>query len=47
MKKGIKPFTVVHADLFYLPTIKEGNNAMLLVVDAFTKFIEAQLLSNG
>ena len=44
LKKGIKPFTVVHVDLFYLPSTKEGDNAILLTIDAFSKFIEAQLL---
>ena len=32
---------MVHIDLFYLPSTKEGDSAILLTIDAFSKFIKA------
>lgn len=44
--KGIRPFTHVSIDLFYLPQTNEGFNYVVVAIDAFTKWPEATSLRN-
>ena len=47
MRKPGRPFLVVHTDLFYLPQERGSNvKGVLLVIDSFTKWIEAVMLTS-
>ena len=43
----MKPFMVVHCDLFYMPRTDQSEKVVLIVVDSFTKWVEATLLDNA
>ena len=47
LKKALKPFLIVHCDLLYLPKTVDSERAVLLVVDSFTKWVEAAILPNA
>ena len=47
LKKALKPFSIIHCDLLYLPKIVDSERAILLVVDNFTKWVEAIILLNA
>ena len=45
MEKGVKPFTHVTVDLFFLPETDEGYRYVAVAIDSFTKWPEATALA--
>ena len=47
IKKPMQPFNVVNVDLLYLPKFKQLQaTSVIIVVDAYTKWIEVAPLAN-